>query len=194
MKANAPSRMPVPPRGAPPRQRGVTLIEVLVAIVLLSIGLLGLAGLQLRGMQVNQGSISRSQAAIMAEDLVDRMRADSAVGAILSPPANAPSAFYGEYTPASGLTALPLSMQDWIRGLAALPAGVIAAGGVSAGSTVVPAACGNALPCVSVEAAATTVPAPIRISLYWNDARAGTGAIANETNQVGSYTLVAELQ
>jgi len=41
------------------RQRGMTLIEILVAIVVLSIGLLGLAGLQLKGMQVNQGSTFR---------------------------------------------------------------------------------------------------------------------------------------
>jgi len=50
------------------RQRGMTLIEILVAIVVLSVGLLGLAGLQLKGLQVNQGSIYRWQAAMLAED------------------------------------------------------------------------------------------------------------------------------
>ena len=174
-------------------QRGVTLIEVLVAIVLLSIGLLGLAGLQLRGMQVNQGSISRSQAAIMAEDLADRMRADGAVGASVTPPANAPAAFYGAFTPGSTVSALPASMQDWFASFKTLPGGAIAAGGVSVGTTIVPTGCANVLPCVNISAAATTLPTPVRISIYWNDARASTGAITNETSQVGSYTMVAEL-
>jgi type IV pilus assembly protein PilV len=186
-------RRPALSHAAEAAQRGVSLIEVLVAIVLLSIGLLGLAGLQLRGMQVNQGSISRSQAAIMAEDLADRMRADAAVGAGVSPPTNAPTAFYGAYTPGSSLSALPPSMQDWFAAFKTLPAGAIAAGGVSAGATAVPGGCGNALPCVSISAAAATLPTPVKISIYWNDARASTGAIANDTNQVGSYTMVAEL-
>jgi type IV pilus assembly protein PilV len=59
-------------------QRGMTLIEILVAVVVLSVGLLGLAGLQLKGMQVNQGSVYRWQAAMLAEDIADRMRADRA--------------------------------------------------------------------------------------------------------------------
>lgn len=59
-------------------QRGMTLIEILVAIVVLSVGLLGMAGLQLKGMQVNQGSAYRWQAAMLAEDIADQMRADRA--------------------------------------------------------------------------------------------------------------------
>ena len=51
-------------------QRGVTLIEILVAIVVLSIGLLGLAGLQLKGLQVSQGSTYRSQAALLTLPLL----------------------------------------------------------------------------------------------------------------------------
>ena len=58
------------------RQRGMTLIEILVAIVVLSLGLMGLAGLQLKGMQVNQGSTYRSQAAILAQEMAERIRAD----------------------------------------------------------------------------------------------------------------------
>jgi type IV pilus assembly protein PilV len=60
------------------RQMGVSLIEVLVAVVVLSIGLLGLAGLQASGMRVGQSSFYRGQAALMAYDMVDRIRANSA--------------------------------------------------------------------------------------------------------------------
>ena len=50
-------------------QRGVALLEVLIAFFVLSIGLLGLAG-----MQINQASFQRSQAMISAYDMLDRMR------------------------------------------------------------------------------------------------------------------------
>jgi type IV pilus assembly protein PilV len=59
-------------------QRGVSLVEVLVASVVLSIGLLGLAGLQAAGLRVGQSSILRSQAAQMAYDMADRMRVNAA--------------------------------------------------------------------------------------------------------------------
>lgn len=57
------------------RQKGVTLIEVLVALLVLSIGLLGLAGLQTIALQHNQAAYMRSQATNLAYDVADRMRA-----------------------------------------------------------------------------------------------------------------------
>lgn len=59
-----------------PAQQGFTLIEVLISVVVLSIGLLGLAGLQAASLQSNNNSISRSQAAILAYDMADRVRAN----------------------------------------------------------------------------------------------------------------------
>jgi len=58
------------------RQTGVSLVEVLVSTVVLSIGLLGLAGLQASGLRVGQSSIHRSQAAQLAYDMVERIRAN----------------------------------------------------------------------------------------------------------------------
>lgn len=161
-----------------PRQTGVTLIEVLVAIALLSMGLLGLAGLQLRGMQVNQGSAMRSQATIMAEDLADRMRADFS--------ATNSGAFIGHFTPADSTNAaLPQSLTTWLATLSpALP-----------GSTS-PAITGNCagfkLPCVSVGPPANAPagpPTPVEIDVYWNDARASNGSVVT----VASYSMVVEL-
>jgi len=63
---------------ASPRQIGVSLIEVLVAIVVLTVGLLGLAGLQAAGMKVSMSSHFRAQAAQLAQDMADRMRANTA--------------------------------------------------------------------------------------------------------------------
>lgn len=58
-------------------QSGFTLLEILVAIVVLSIGLLGLASLQAVGLRTNQSAYLRSQATLLAEDMVDRMRANN---------------------------------------------------------------------------------------------------------------------
>lgn len=56
--------------------KGATLIEVMVALVVMSIGLLGLASLQLSGVKTNNNSEKRTQAAILSNDLVERMRAN----------------------------------------------------------------------------------------------------------------------
>jgi len=58
------------------RQRGVTLIEVLVAVFILSIGMLAGAGMQLAAMRENQSALYRSNALLLAEDMVARMRAN----------------------------------------------------------------------------------------------------------------------
>ena len=61
---------------SPACARGFSLVEVLVAIVVLSIGLLGLAALQVSGLRVGQSSFYRAQAAQLATDMADRMRAN----------------------------------------------------------------------------------------------------------------------
>ena len=54
-------------------QQGTTLLEVLIAIVVLSIGLLGLAGLQVQGLRNIQVAGGNAQAAMLANDLVERI-------------------------------------------------------------------------------------------------------------------------
>jgi len=58
------------------RVTGTTLIEVMVALIIMSIGLLGLSSLQLTGMNSASGSEKRTQAAIIANDMAERMRAN----------------------------------------------------------------------------------------------------------------------
>ncbi len=56
--------------------KGFTLLEVLVALVIFSIGLLGLAGLQILSLRLTGDSLLRTTAAILANDMIDRMRAN----------------------------------------------------------------------------------------------------------------------
>lgn len=58
------------------QQTGISMVEVLVAIVVLSFGLLGLAGLQADGLRSNNDAYMRSQATLLAYDMLDRMRAN----------------------------------------------------------------------------------------------------------------------
>lgn len=56
------------------RQRGVGIIEVLVALVVVSFGVLGMAGLQLTGMKHSNNGFNRSKALILTENIATRMR------------------------------------------------------------------------------------------------------------------------
>lgn len=56
--------------------KGATLIEAMVALVVMSIGLLGLASLQLTGITNNTNAENRTNAALIANDMVERMRAN----------------------------------------------------------------------------------------------------------------------
>ena len=61
---------------SPPRQAGITLVEVLVTLLIFTVGLLGLAGLQLKALQGASDSIQRSQATWIINDLADRIYAN----------------------------------------------------------------------------------------------------------------------
>lgn len=58
------------------QSRGLTLVEILIALLVLSIGLLGLAGLQTLSLKFNTSAYHRTQATTLAYDMADRMRAN----------------------------------------------------------------------------------------------------------------------
>lgn len=61
-----------------PHQSGFSLIEVLITLIILAIGLMGLAGLQNRMLNAEFESYQRSQALMLAEDMVSRIRSNPA--------------------------------------------------------------------------------------------------------------------
>ncbi len=59
-------------------QAGLTLIEVLITLLVFSIGLMGAASMQVTGLRMNQSAHFRTMAVVQANDLADRIRANSA--------------------------------------------------------------------------------------------------------------------
>lgn len=66
------------PSFAPPSpQHGFSMLEVLVAMVVLSIGALGIMGLVLSAQQANEQALQRGRAALLASDMLERIRANA---------------------------------------------------------------------------------------------------------------------
>ncbi|WP_415846263.1 type IV pilus modification protein PilV [Stutzerimonas zhaodongensis] len=60
------------------RNKGFTLIEVLVTLVLLTIGMLALVSMQGRGIQFTADSVARNNAIMLASEMMEVMRANPA--------------------------------------------------------------------------------------------------------------------
>jgi type IV pilus assembly protein PilV len=57
-------------------EKGFTLLEVLVAVLVFSFGLLGIAGMMTISVRNNHNGYLRTQANFLAENMMDRMRAN----------------------------------------------------------------------------------------------------------------------
>jgi type IV pilus assembly protein PilV len=60
----------------PVYQKGSSLLEVLISLVVLAIGILGVFALQTSSLKSNQNAYLRSQAALLANDLIERARSN----------------------------------------------------------------------------------------------------------------------
>lgn len=89
------------------RSSGFSMIEVLVTLVLISIGVLGMVALQARTIQYTQDAVQRNTAAMLANDLVELIRA---MPDGLNDFYKKASDVFPE-TPATGCTPLPASAE-----------------------------------------------------------------------------------
>ncbi|HBK46822.1 MAG TPA: type IV pilus modification protein PilV [Xanthomonadaceae bacterium] len=67
-------------RGATARQRGFTLIEVMIALLILGVGLLGFALLQTMNVRFTKSAQQRTVASNLAYEVVDIMRTQRSMG------------------------------------------------------------------------------------------------------------------
>ncbi len=146
------------------KQNGFTLIEVLITLLILSIGLLGLAGLQMTALKLNDSAERRSQATILAYDILDRMRANRAEaesGAYnIDTSATTPTAAScaGASSDCSATEMKDYDLYEWSQALAQrLPSGngVISTNG--------------------------STPPTVTIQVQWNDEKADREAVHNRT-------------
>lgn len=102
------------------KQTGFTMLEVLVTMVIVSFGLLGIAGIIANGLKNNQGSYARSQASWLANDIVDRMRANRAAAEVSASPYNLAIGTAAT----AGTTVAAVDLNSWRSALlASLPSG-----------------------------------------------------------------------
>jgi type IV pilus assembly protein PilV len=152
------------------RQRGVSLLEVLISLVIVGIGVLGLIGMQARAMSNQRDSFDRKAAAELLAQITERMRANH-LGFMAG---GYSSSMLPTDSPASGvscLTATPctpaqLATNDvaaWQRSIRErLPAG---------GAVIAP----------STGTGFGTGSSAMRITMVWREAAPTTGADAGCT-------------
>jgi type IV pilus assembly protein PilV len=140
------------------RQRGVGIIEILVAVLVLSIGLLGLAGLQMRTLRNSQSALERGVAVMQTHAIVDAMRADHASGSTTLRASTSPYVYnigLDDSAPTARTTFAEIALEKWRANLVGM-LGDEATGQVN---------------CTG---------APCTIIIRWNDSR-GTGGDAVQT-------------
>ncbi len=161
-------------KNANPKNRGFTLLEVLISVVVLSVGLLGIAGMQAFGQRSNHSAYLRSQATILAYDMIDRMRANN-VG-VLNGDYNAVNTTTATYSnpgcdtgTCSSSQMSQYDMYDWQRTLAAeLPRGNGQVAGGGAGTV-------------------------FTVTVMWDDDRNGSASLVCGTGTLKCFTVSSRL-
>ena len=168
------------------KSEGFTLIEVLVAVVVFSFGLLGIAGMMTISVRNNHNGYLRTQANFMAENKMDRMRAN-------------PTALWaGSYAglAAPGATACTLAAPCTFNQLAALDMESWAASMAQilpAGQGTITCVTNGAIPAIVAAATPPSIwfPSPpysgiCTITVQWNEA----DEVSTQNNQ--TLTLVGQ--
>lgn len=138
------------------RQRGVGMVEILVALLVLSIGVLGYAGLQLRALNSTDDAYLRSQATAIGQDVVERIMANpEATGTYTTAanwpdaagvPANMPQTCVNNACTAAQVAQWDINQTAW-QAANLLPAGLISVSDCAGSSvTCVRVAWGDATP------------------------------------------------
>lgn len=143
----------------------MTLLEILISFVIISFGLLGVASLQIMGLKNNHSALYRTNATVLAYDMLDRMRVNRK--AMTSGSYDTGNVFK-DSTNINGapVSMVDFDMNDWLTALQKrLPSGK-----------------------GKIEASSGT--ATIRVTIQWDDQR-GTGGSATQNLSVESQNCEA---
>lgn len=167
-------------------QRGLTLIENLVALLLLSFALLGLAGLMGRTLGREKESVYHSLASVMAQDIAEKVRTNRGVFNtyinLLNAPTSSPASKscsaggFGKVTTPVACTPAQLAEDDaynWRRWVAtSLPGGVgiVCRDNTPDDGTDTNPACDGG--------------ARVAIKIFWRDAKGGGRASATPDTEL----------
>lgn len=158
------------PSSSPRVQRGVSLIEVLIAVLIMGVGLLGIAAMQATALRNSQSALERSQAVIMSYAILDAMRAnrDAAIGGAYNTAMTCA-------TPAVGATLAQKDVRQWLISLKEAMRGP---GGAGADTT----ACGSV---------ACGVGNLCTVTVQWDDSRATNTRASNADGSSATNRSVA---
>lgn len=134
-----------------PQQRGVALIEILVALVVTLFGLFALLGLSLKLFQTESESYQRSQALVLVDDMAQRIKANRPnVASYAAPAASAVGA--GPVEDCTGLSSSNLDVCQW---------GNLLRGAAASTATANVGAMSDARGCVAITAPAAGAAGPV---------------------------------
>ena len=144
-------------------QHGVALIEVMIAFLVLSVALIGYSALQVRAVKATQSSMQRTDASILASNILESMRANKA--AALDPMHPYALATHTCSAPGTDGSLVQNDVNSWFVSLQA--------------------ALGSASSCADITCsdAASAAPGICTVNIYWDDSRA-LGGMSSQTVQV----------
>ena len=106
------------------RQRGVSLIESMIALVVISVGLLGIAALQVTSMKQNNSALHHSQAVWVAFNIAERIRSNfGQFAGYAGIDTNATNSQDCITTPCTPVELIDSDAADWATEVQTLPSG-----------------------------------------------------------------------
>jgi type IV pilus assembly protein PilV len=135
-------------------QTGVMLIEALVALLIFSVGILGIVGLQASAIKASSDAKYRSEAALMANELIGKMWASNRTQATLQ----------AAYASTNGT-----AYQTWAwQGLDAATPGTLTAPAPGTVMKALPGALANPPSVVITASTATIIPSSVvTVTVFW---------------------------
>ena len=145
------------------KQRGVALIEVMIAFLVLSVGLIGYSALQVRAIKATQSSMQRTDASILAGNMLEALRANKSAAMDPTHPYNLATRTCSP--PSTDGSLVRNDVNTWFVSLQS--------------------ALGSTATCADITCSDSTSVAPgvCTINVYWDDSRALAGS-GNQTIQV----------